>query len=632
MGKYQEVWERSIKDPEGYWGEAAEKVYWKKKWTKVLDKSKEPFYRWFVGGETNLCYNAVDRHLAKKADQAAIIWESPETNSRKTYTFKELYQEVNRFAYLLKELGVKKGDRIIIYLPMVPESIFAVLACVRIGAVHSVVFAGFSYEALADRINDAQPRLLICAEAGKRKGKEVRLKDIVDRSLEASTFKPEKVIVLDRGIASWKKVEGRDLVWQELMKKVPLDATVDPVWLESNEPSYILYTSGTTGKPKGVVRDTGGYLVALSDSMEKIYGIKDGDVYWSTSDIGWVVGHSYIIYGPLIAGVPTVMFEGTPDNPNPGIWWEVVERYKVNVVFSAPTAFRMLRKFPEKWFKDHDLSSLRYLFLAGEPLDEYTYQWATSALGKPVIDHYWQTETGWAILGNHAGLELLPVKPGSPTKPCMGWQLQVVDEKGTQLPRGTKGFLIAIPPIPPGCLMTIWGDDEKFVETYWKNYPGKLLYHSGDFAIEDKDGYFFMLGRADEVINVAGHRLGTREVEEVINSHSKVAEVSAIGVKDEIKGEAIAAFVVVKEGVVTDDALKKEILNVVRDKIGAVALPRDLEFVKMLPKTRSGKVMRRVLKAICEGAKLGDLSTIEDGASLDEIKRAVEGSGLKVKE
>jgi len=632
MGKYQEVWERSIKDPEGYWGEAAEKVYWKKKWTKVLDKSKEPFYRWFVGGETNLCYNAVDRHLAKKADQAAIIWESPETNSRKTYTFKELYQEVNRFAYLLKELGVKKGDRIIIYLPMVPESIFAVLACVRIGAVHSVVFAGFSYEALADRINDAQPRLLICAEAGKRKGKEVRLKDIVDRSLEASTFKPEKVIVLDRGIASWKKVEGRDLVWQELMKTVPLDVKVDPVWLESNEPSYILYTSGTTGKPKGVVRDTGGYLVALSDSMEKIYGIKDGDVYWSTSDIGWVVGHSYIIYGPLIAGVPTVMFEGTPDNPNPGIWWEVVERYKVNVVFSAPTAFRMLRKFPEKWFKDHDLSSLRYLFLAGEPLDEYTYQWATSALGKPVIDHYWQTETGWAILGNHAGLELLPVKPGSPTKPCMGWQLQVVDEKGTQLPRGTKGFLIAIPPIPPGCLMTIWGDDEKFVETYWKNYPGKLLYHSGDFAIEDKDGYFFMLGRADEVINVAGHRLGTREVEEVINSHSKVAEVSAIGVKDEIKGEAIAAFVVVKEGVVTDDALKKEILNVVRDKIGAVALPRDLEFVKMLPKTRSGKVMRRVLKAICEGAKLGDLSTIEDGASLDEIKRAVEGSGLKVKE
>jgi propionyl-CoA synthetase len=632
MGKYQEVWERSIKDPEGYWGEAAEKLYWKKKWTKVLDKSKEPFYRWFVGGETNLCYNAVDRHLPKKADQPAIIWESPETNSRKTYTFKELHQEINRFATVLQQLGVKKGDRIIIYLPMVPESIVAVLACVRIGAIHSVVFAGFSYEALADRINDAKPRLLICAEAGKRKGKEVRLKDIVDRALEAAEFKTEKVIVLDRGIATWKKVDGRDLLWSELMAKVPLDAKVEPVWLESSEPSYILYTSGTTGKPKGVVRDTGGYMVALSDSMEKIYGIKDGDVYWSTSDIGWVVGHSYIIYGPLIAGVPTVMFEGTPDNPNPGIWWEVVERYKVNVVFSAPTAFRMLRKFPEKWFKDHDLSSLRYLFLAGEPLDEYTYQWATSALGKPVIDHYWQTETGWAILGNHAGLELLPVKPGSPTKPCMGWQLQVVDEKGNQLPRGTKGFLIAKPPIPPGCLLTIWGDDAKFVETYWKNYPGMLLYHSGDFAIEDKDGYFFMLGRADEVINVAGHRLGTREVEEVINSHPKVAEVSAIGVKDEIKGEAIAAFVVVKEGVVTDDALRKEILAVVRDKIGAVALPRDLEFVKMLPKTRSGKVMRRVLKAICEGAKLGDLSTIEDGASLDEIKRAVMGSGLKVKE
>jgi len=631
MGKYQESWERSIKDPESYWGEVAEKLYWKKRWTKVLDRSREPFNRWFVGGLTNICYNAIDRHLASKGDRAAIIWESTEMNQRRVLSYKEFHREVNRFAFLLKKMGVKKGDRIIIYMPMIPESLVAMLACVRIGAIHGVVFAGFSYEALADRINSAQPKLLLCADAGKRKGKEVRLKDIVDRSLDAAEFKPEKVILFDRGISSWKKVEGRDLVWQELMKEVPEDAQVEPEWLESSEPSYVLYTSGTTGKPKGVVRDTAGHMVALVDSMEKIYGTRDGDVYWSTSDIGWVVGHSYIVYAPLLMGLTTLMYEGTPDTPNPGIWWDIVERNKVAVIFSAPTAFRMLRKFPDKWFREHDLSSLRYLFLAGEPLDEFTYQWATQALGKPVIDHYWQTETGWAIIGNFAGLELLPIKPGSPTKPCMGWKLEVVNEKGEQVPAGAKGFLVAHPPLPPGMMKTVWGEDQKYVETYWKNYP-KPLYHTGDYSIQDKDGYFFMLGRADEVINVAGHRLGTREIEEVISGHAAVAEVSAIGVKDEIKGEAIAAFVVVKENVKTDAALQKELINLVRDKIGAVASPRDLEFVKMLPKTRSGKVMRRVLKAICEGAKLGDLSTIEDGASLDEIKRAVEGSGIKVKE
>jgi len=631
MGNYQESWERSIKDPEGYWGEVAEKLFWKKRWTRVLDRSREPFYRWFVGGETNLCYNAIDRHLAAKASRPAIIWESTEMNARRVLTYKEFHKEVNRFAFLLKKMGVKKGDRIIIYMPMIPEALVAMLACVRIGAIHGVVFAGFSYESLADRINSAQPKLLLCADASKRKGKEVRLKDIVDRALEFAEAKPEKVIMFDRGISSCKKVAGRDLIWQELMSSIPENAAVEPEWLESSDPSYVLYTSGTTGKPKGVVRDTAGYMVALVDSMEKIYGTRDGDVYWSTSDIGWVVGHSYIVYAPLLMGLTTVMYEGTPDNPNPGIWWDIVERNKVAVVFSAPTAFRMLRKFPEKWFREHDLSSLRYLFLAGEPLDEFTYQWATHALGKPVVDHYWQTETGWAILSNFAGLELLPIKPGSPTKPCMGWNLEVVNEKGETVPRGTKGFLVAHPPLPPGMMETVWGEDEKYVETYWKNYP-KPLYHTGDYSIQDQDGYFFMLGRADEVINVAGHRLGTREVEEVISSHAAVAEVSAIGVKDEIKGEAIAAFVVVKENIKPDAGLRKELINLVRDKIGAVASPRDLEFVKVLPKTRSGKVMRRVLKAICEGAKLGDLSTIEDGASLDEIKRAVEGSGLKVKE
>jgi propionyl-CoA synthetase len=496
------------------------------------------------------------------------------------------------------------------------------LACTRIGAIHSVVFAGFSEEAFADRIDDATPKVIVTAESGLRKGKQVPLKSIVDAALDHAKHEVDHVIVLDRGInKDWNRVEGRDITWQDAMEKHS-ESYVECEQMDSSDPCYILYTSGTTGKPKGVVRDTGGYLVALNSSMDYIYDTKDGDVYWSTSDIGWVVGHSYIVYGPLICGVPTLMYEGTPDNPNPGIWWDIIERYGVTVMFSAPTALRMLKKFPEKWITNYDLTDLRYIFLAGEPLDEPTYKWASDILGTKIVDHYWQTESGWSILGNMAGLGLQPIKPGSPTKPIVGYKLDVVDEKGDKLSSNTKGFLVAYPPLPPGNFLTVWGDDDRYLE-YWNEFKGKVLYKTGDFAIEDEDGYYFVLGRADEVINVAGHRLGTREIEEVISSHASVVEASAIGFKDEIKGEAIAAMVVLKDGYDPTEDLKKEIIGIIRKKIGAIATPSKFEFVKMLPKTRSGKVMRRVLKAICEGEDVGDLTTIEDGASVEEIKKAM---------
>ncbi|MCR4403932.1 MAG: acetate--CoA ligase [Candidatus Acetothermia bacterium] len=630
---YEEMHALSINDPERFWAAEAEKLHWFKRWDKVLDDSRSPFFRWFSGGETNLCYNAVDRHaLGPRGEKPAIIWESPETGGSRTITFRELYGLVNRCAAVLKSRGVKRGDRVLIYMPMVPEALVAVLACARIGAIHSVVFAGFSYESLADRINDSSPKLVICADGGVRKGKAIPLKQIVDRALAAAQVEVPHVIVLDRGLGKgWRTDRRRDLSWEEELERVG-PAQVEPERMLSTDPSYILYTSGTTAKPKGVVRDTGGYMVALHASMWQIYGCGPDDIYWSTSDIGWVVGHSYIIYGPLLFGIPTVVFEGTPDSPNPGIWWEVVEKHKVTVIFSAPTAMRMLRKFPSQWIEEHDLSSLRHIFLAGEPLDEPTYHWAREALQKPIIDHYWQTESGWPMITNHMGLETLPVKPGSPTREAMGWHLEVVDERGEPLPAGTRGYLVARPPLPPGALMTIWGDDEKYLESYWTRFKqhGKLLYLTGDYAIKDEDGYFWLLGRADEVINVAGHRLGTREVEEVVSSHPQVAEVSAIGVADEVKGEALAVFVVLKKGVDESEGLRQEVIGLIREKIGAIAAPKILKIVPQLPKTRSGKVMRRVLRALCEERELGDISTIEDGASVEEIRRGLEAMGHKV--
>ena len=620
---------RSVGTPEEFWGHEAERLHWFRKWDRVLDDSKAPFFRWFPGGQTNLCYNAVDRHvLAGRGDHPAIIWESPEMGESRTMTFGELLRAVQEFAAVLRRQSVSKGDRVLIYLPMVPEALVATLACARIGAVHSIVFAGFSGESLAHRIEDSQSEVIVCADGSRRKGKAIDLKAIVDHAVQAASTPVRRVIVLDRGIAPWTPVAGRDVRWSEEMAAVA-GVAVPAEPLESTHPSYILYTSGTTGKPKGVVRDTGGYMVALHSSMDYIYGCGQDDVYWSTSDIGWVVGHSYIIYGPLLAGIPTLVYEGTPDNPNPGIWWDVVDKHRVTVMFSAPTAMRMLRKFPGDWITSHRLASLRYLFLAGEPLDEPTYRWASETLKKPIVDHYWQTESGWPMITNHMGLLPLDTKPGSPTREAIGWRLDVVDENGDPTPAGDRGFLVAYPPLPPGTLQTLWGDDERYVSSYWRMFEryGKQLYFSGDYAIKDKDGYFWLLGRADEVINVAGHRMGTREVEEVLSGHPQVAEASAIGIDDEIKGQSIAAFVVLKKGVTESEALLQDIIQRIRSEIGPIATPKILRVVPRLPKTRSGKVMRRVLRALCEDKAMGDLSTIEDGASVDEIRKALEELG-----
>jgi len=622
---YEEAHKLSLSNPEEFWGREAENLHWYKRWDKVLDDSNAPFFRWFVGGKTNLCYNAVDRHaLGSKRGTAALIWESPETGQTRVYTFYSLYKAVNRFAGVLKNLGIVKGDRIIIYMPMIPEAIIAMLSCVRIGAIHSVVFAGFSRESLAGRIDDAKPKLLLTADAGSRGGKIVKLKGIVDDAIEQSQEGVEKVIIYNRHLdKDVNIIEGRDLDWETLLEEKGV-SFVEPEVLDSTDPSYILYTSGTTGKPKGVLRDTGGYMVALYSSMQQIYDCQaDRDVYFSTSDIGWVVGHSYIVYGPLLLGIPTILFEGTPVYPDQGVWWRTMEKWGVTHVFSAPTAFRILRKFPESWITDRDLSSIKYFFLAGEPLDEPTYEWAKKVLNTTIIDHYWQTESGWPMLTNMPGIESLPIKPGSPTKPAMGWDLLVVDEDGNEMPRGEKGTLVGRPPLPPGTLMTVYGDDERYKQSYWEVFPGKQFYYTGDYAIQDEDGYFWVLGRADEVIKIAGHRLGTREIEEAISSHPAVAETSCIGVEDKIKGTVVIAFVVLKEGYEGSEELRKEVIQTVRDKVGPIAAPKAVEVVKMLPKTRSGKIMRRVLKAVYEEKQLGDISTIEDGASIEEVTSAI---------
>jgi propionate--CoA ligase len=624
---YEEVYRKSIENPTEFWAEQAEQLHWYKKWDKVLDDSKAPFYRWFVGGETNICYNAVDRHaFGAGRGQAALICESAETGESRTITYFELYREVNRLAGVLRNLGVRKGDRVIIYMPMTAEAIIGMLACVRIGAIHSVVFGGFSVGSLASRIDDASPVAILTADASMRKGLPVRLKEIVDAALDAAKVDSVRdVLVYDRKLVECSMKKGRDLDWVEQLTERG-EHYVEPVPLGSNDPSYILYTSGTTGQPKGIVRDTAGYMVALHTSMEQIYDVGPGDVYWSTSDIGWVVGHSYIVYAPLLKGIPTLVFEGRPDHPDPGIWWRIIEKYGVTCVFSAPTALRALKKFPEHWIKDRDLSSMRYFFTAGEPLDGPSYEWATDILGVPVVDHYWQTESGWSMLANSAGIELLPIKSGSPTKPAVGHRLAVVDGDGTPLPRGQKGLLVEEGPLAPGMLMTIWGDDSRYIKSYWSHFKDKQLYLTGDYAIEDEDGYFWMLGRSDEVINVSGHRLGTREIEEVLSSHEAVAEVSVIGVKDELRGEVPMVVAVLKQHIAPadEDRVANEMKQIVRERIGAIATPNNVHFVSMLPKTRSGKIMRRIMRAVYQGDDIGDLSTIEEDATVDMVREAMD--------
>jgi propionyl-CoA synthetase len=618
---YNEVYHQSIEDPEDFWGEAAESLHWYKKWDKVLDDSKPPFFRWFVGGKTNVCYNAVDRHaLGNARGKAALIWESAEQGKSKVITYYELYREVNKFAGALKNLGVKKGDRVVIYLPMVPETIIAMLACARIGAIHAGVFAGFNAEPLAYRIADTGAKVLITADGSLRRGKVVPLKEVVDESLEKAPV--EAVIVLDRDLININMKQGRDYYWSDLTEKKG-EQYIEPAQLESTDPLWILYTSGTTGKPKGVVRDTGGSMVVIHNSMRQVFDANEGDVFWTTGDIGWGLAHTYCAYGPLLAGIPSVMFEGTPDYPDAGVMWSIVEKYGVSIMVSAPTTLRMLHKFGDKYIREHDTTTLRYIFFGGESLDKATWQWATDVLKVKVIDHYWTTESGWPMISNMPGVESLPIKPGSPTKAVVGYQLAIVDEKGKPVLPNTKGYLVVKPPLPPGTLLTLWGDDDWYRKTYWEQFPGEMLYSTGDYAIEDEDGYLTLLGRADEVINVAGHRIGTRELEEVVLSHPAIAEASVVGVNDAIKGEEPICLAVLKAGSKLTDDLKAEIRQLIRERIGAIATPRDIRFVHVLPKTRSGKYMRRVLKAVYEGQSLDDLSTIEDGASVDEVKEAI---------
>jgi propionyl-CoA synthetase len=623
---YADFHRASIDDREGFWAEQAKAIDWHKPFAQVCDNTKAPFTRWFVGGQTNLCHNAVDRHAATHPDRNALIWVSTEVEQERIYTFAQLQREVETCAAMLLSLGVKTGDRVLIYMPMIPEAVFAMLACARIGAIHSVVFGGFASVSLATRIEDAEPTVIVSADAGSRAGKVVPYKHLLDEAIRLSTHKPAKVLLVDRGLAPMARTAERDVDYAPLREQHQNTRT-PCTWVDATHPSYTLYTSGTTGKPKGVQRDTGGYAVALAASMKHIFLGRPGETYFSTSDIGWVVGHSYIVYGPLIAGMATILYEGLPIRPDAGIWWSLVERFKVTSMFSAPTAVRVLKKHDPAFLKKYDLSSLRALFLAGEPLDETTAQWIADGLGRPIIDNYWQTETGWPILGLCNGIETAKSKFGSPGKAVYGYDVKLIDENtGEELKGANQKGVVAIEgPLPPGCMQTVWRDDARYVSTYWKSIPGRQIYSTFDWGIRDEDGYYFILGRTDDVINVAGHRLGTREIEESISSHPAVAEVAVVGVADQLKGQVAMAFAVLKAP--TDNALKLEgeIMKLVDEQLGAVARPSRVRFVTVLPKTRSGKLLRRAIQAVCEGRDPGDLTTIEDPSALQQVKDLVGG-------
>lgn len=630
MSSYQQFYQRSIDDPEGFWAEQAEAIHWHVPPRQILDDSNPPFRKWFVGGQTNLCYNAVDRHLAERGEQLALVAVSSETDQVHEISYRQLHREANTFAAVLKSLGVGRGDRVVIYMPNMAEAVYAMLACARIGAIHSVVFGGFASHNLAMRIDDAEPKLLICADAGMRGGKVIPYKPLVDAALAESAHPPAHVLVVDRGLdPDRSRVEGRDLDYA-LLREQFADAEVEVEWLESNEPSYLLYTSGTTGKPKGVQRDVGGYAVAMAMSMWAIYDVRPGQVMFSTSDVGWAVGHSYNVYGPLIAGATSILYEGLPTSPDAGIWWRLCEQYGVRTMFSSPTAIRVLKKQDPEWLHKYDLSKLQWLFLAGEPLDEPTADWIHKALGKPVIDNYWQTETGWPVLCLMPGLELKPVKFGSPGLPAPGYRLRVIDEaSGEDADAGQKGVLVIQPPLPPGCMSTIWRNDARFRAGYFSHF-NELLYSSLDWAIRDEDGYTFILGRTDDVINVAGHRLGTREIEESVSSHPAVAEAAVVGVHDELKGQLPIVFATLKQAVDPSEAARiaVQMQQRVAEQLGAVARPAQVHVVNALPKTRSGKLLRRSLQALAEHRDPGDLSTLDDPAALDEVRRVLAAAEL----
>ncbi len=624
---YQEAFDQSINDPEGFWGNAAEDCHWYKRWDKVLDDSNKPFYRWFVGGEINTCYNALDHHVDQgRGDQLALIYDSPVTDTITKYTYTQLRDEVAKFAGVLKSQGVEKGDRVLIYMPMIAEAAMAMLACARIGAVHSVVFGGFAAKELATRINDAKPKVIVTASCGIEVKKVIAYKPLLDKAIDMSTSKPNKCVIFQRPMEKASMIDGRDVDWAEAMQAA---SPADCVPVKATDPLYILYTSGTTGQPKGVVRDNGGHVVALKWTMKNIYNVDAGDVYWAASDVGWVVGHSYIVYAPLFKGCTTILFEGKPvGTPDAGVFWRVIAEHKVKAMFTAPTAFRAIKREDPKaeLMKKYDLSNFKTLFLAGERTDPNTLHWAEDSLNVPVIDHWWQTETGWAICANCMGLHAFPVKEGSPTKPAPGWNLQVVDESNRQVAPGTIGALVVKLPLPPGTLPTLWQNDQRYIESYLEEFPG--YYKTADAGYIDEEGYAYIMSRTDDIINVAGHRLSTGAMEEVLSDHPDVAECAVLGVDDDLKGQVPVGFVVLKAGVAKPEAdIIKEVIQMVRERIGPVAAFKTATVVKRLPKTRSGKILRGTIQKIADNKEYNVPATIDDPTILGEMEQALEGIG-----
>ncbi|TDJ18617.1 MAG: propionyl-CoA synthetase [Gammaproteobacteria bacterium] len=624
---YDDVHAHSIRDPEAFWGAVAEDVHWYKSWDSVLDDSNKPFYRWFTGAEVNTCYNALDVHVENgRADQAALIYDSPVTDTIKTFSYRELRDKVAKFAGVLAAQGVGKGDRVIIYMPMIPQAVVAMLACARLGAVHSVVFGGFASNELAVRIDDARPKVIVSASCGIEPGRTVDYKPLLDNAIDLAAHKPDKCIIVQRAAKQAELIAGRDLDWKEQMEAA---TPHDCVPVAATDPLYILYTSGTTGEPKGVVRDNGGHIVALKWSMKNIYGVEPGDVYWAASDVGWVVGHSYIVYAPLFNGNTTVLYEGKPvGTPDAGAFWRVIAQHKVAVMFTAPTAFRAIKKEdPEgKLIGDYDLSAFRTLFLAGERTDPDTLHWAEEKLGVPVIDHWWQTETGWSICANCIGIEKLPVKQGSPSKAVPGMVVHVLDDNAEPVKPGDVGALVIKLPLPPGTFPTLWNADERFVDAYLSEFPG--YYKTADAGYIDEDGYVFVMSRTDDIINVAGHRLSTGAMEEVLAAHPDVAECAVVGVADQLKGQLPVGFLVLNSGVERGEAeIVTEVVKMVRNKIGPVAAFKIATVVDRLPKTRSGKILRGTIQKIADDVKWKMPATIDDPVILDEITEALQRLG-----
>lgn len=623
MSGYRALFESSITDPATFWADAAKAVTWTRDPQRILDDSNPPFYRWFPDAELNTCANALDRHVPERGDQAALIYDSPVTGTKRTYTYRELRDATAKFAGALRSLGVEKGDRVVIYMPMVPEAVMAMLACARLGATHSVVFGGFAAHELAARIDDARPKVVVAASCGIEPTRIVEYKPMLDSALEIAEHTPQTCVILQREQKRCDLVEGRDVDWHGL---VAAAEPADPVPVAATDPLYVLYTSGTTGKPKGIVRDNGGHAVALLWSMRNIYGIEPGDVFWTASDVGWVVGHSYIVYAPLMLGATTVLYEGKPvGTPDAGAFWRVISEHGVKVLFTAPTAVRAIKKEDPDGarMRDYDLSSLKYLFQAGERLDPDTYHWASDKLGKPVIDHWWQTETGWAIAANPTGIELMPVKPGSATVAMPGYDVQILRADGSVADAGEEGAICIKLPLPPGTLPTVWGDDQRYISSYLSAFEGYYL--TGDGGYVDSDGYLFVMGRTDDVINVAGHRLSTGSIEAVLAEHPAVAECAVIGVADELKGQVPRGFVVLKSGASADN-LSDELVQKVRESIGAVAVFKSVDVVSALPKTRSGKILRKTMRGIADGRDEPVPSTIEDPSVLDDLKSVLRRS------